>query len=311
MTLTTNAKNYIASHFGRGDCYVSSGISYTDPNGIGQTGSTGDVVKTLRLNAGGRARGPNNETFYSIPDFQQINDDDVRGIDSDNYCIGTTSGGGTFGCIAGTTRCNRGNIETCNSAGAWIVTTHCSDGCRTVNGRPECIQSSGGGGGGSGTAETGPFEVTVGETSGSSCAAGDPSVTLDVSEAYAYYKTAPVPYIGVMKINVRNNDPHGTDCYAYFTWVMRMWDGTGFTTCPTTTPELEEVSRFLATVSDTKAMTLKKIHANETTMVSGSFEIPASAEGRKTICLTLWGNYSYQALVDELAAEGYVKEIVW
>lgn len=309
MTLTTNAKNYIATHFGSNTCFARSGIRYTDPNGMSHTGSTGDVVKTLRLNAGGSARGPGGETFYDIPDFQSISDADVRGIDSTTYCVddGGSGGGMISQCDRGDTRCNRGNIETCNSSRQWAVSTHCPNGCRVVNNTPECIPSSGGGGGSQDT--TGPMEVWVGESSGTGCSPGDPDATIDTSNAYAYYKSDPTPYVGVMDIMVRNNN--NEDCYAYFAWEMRMWAGSGFTRCPTTTPEVTEISRFLATVSATKNLTLKKVLANETEMVSGSFEIPHGVEGQKTICLTLWGNYSYTALVAELAAEGYSKEIPW
>jgi hypothetical protein len=151
--------------------------------------------------------------------------------------------------------------------------------------------------------------VTVGGDTGTSCDSGDPDVTLDTSEAYAYYKSEPTPYIGVMDIKVTNHN--NDDCYAYFAWEMKMWDGHGYTTCPSHNPEVIEISRFLATAGDTKDITLKKVLANATEKIGGAFEIPASAEGRKTVCLTLWGNYSYSALVDELADAGYAQSIPW
>jgi len=370
MTLTTAAKNYIASNFGRNNCFASSGISYTDPTGRSQTGSTMDVVSTLEEDpfGNGPARGPGGEIYSNIPDYQSLTSQDIMSIGGMSYCVPSSGGGGgtpaqicepyaehcyngdiyecnsdgtgryriescTYGCEVvnyiprckaapsggtptqtcspGTKRCNRGNIETCNSVGsAWNVSTRCSNGCEIINGVPSCSPaSSGGGGDDSGTTNTGPFEVWVGESSGTSCPSGDPNVTLDTSDAYAYYKSDPTAYVGVMNIMVRNNN--NEDCYAYFAWEMRMWPGRGYTTCPAASPELTEISRFLATVSPTRAMTLKKVLANTTEMVSGSFAIPQGIEGQKTICLTLWGNYSYSALVDELAAEGYSKEIPW
>jgi len=156
---------------------------------------------------------------------------------------------------------------------------------------------------------TGPFEVTIGGQTGTSCPSGDPNATLDVSGAYAYYKSAPASYVGVMGIEVthHNND----DCYAYFAWEMRMWDGHGYSSCPAMTPEVTEISRFLATAGATKDMTLQKVLANGTEMIGGSFEVPASEQGKKTVCLTLWGNYSYPALVQELEDAGYAQSIPW
>jgi hypothetical protein len=156
---------------------------------------------------------------------------------------------------------------------------------------------------------TGPFEVIVGGETGTSCDPGDPDVTLDTSGAYAYYKSEPTAYIGVMDIKVTNHN--NEDCYAYFAWEMRMWHGHGYVSCPATTPEVTEISRFLAIAGDTKDITLKKVLANATEAIGGSFEIPASAEGKKTVCLTLWGNYSYSELVGELADAGYAQSIPW
>jgi hypothetical protein len=273
-----------------------------------------DVVSTLEEDpfGNGPARGPGGEMYKNIPDYQSITPQDIMGIGSSSWCVGDGGGGAAPAkiCSPGAKRCNRGNIETCNSAGtSWNVSTYCSGGCEIVNGVPTCKTGSGGGGGGGGSQDTtGPFEVWVGESSGTGCP-GDPSVTLDTGGAYAYYKSDPTSYVGVMDLMVRNNN--NDDCYAYFAWEMRMWPGSGYTTCPAANPEVIEISRFLAKVSPTRAITLKKILANETEMVSGSFAIPAGVEGQKTICLTLWGNYSYSALVDELAAAGYSKEIPW
>lgn len=368
MTLSTRAKDYIASHFGRNNCYASSGVSYTDPTGTRQTGSTMDVVSTLEEDpfGNGPARGPGGEMYKNIPNYQSITPQDIMGIGSSSWCVGDGGGGGTTPqqvcepytehcynghiyecnpdgtrgprteycqhgceivnniprckaapnggtpsqiCTPNTKRCNRGNIETCNSQGTvWNISTYCGDGCEVVNGVPTCRAVGAGDVSGS-QDTTGPMEVWVGEGSGTSCPPGDPRVTLDTSNAYAYYKSDPTSYVGVMDIMVRNNN--NEDCYAYFAWEMRMWPGSGLTSCPLTTPEVVEISRFLARVSATRDITLKKILANETEMVSGSFAIPHGVEGQKTICLTLWGNYSYSALVDELAAAGYSKEIPW
>ena len=207
------------------------------------------------------------------------------------------------GCTLGSRRCNGNRIEECRAVAgqdnAWfdigVVCEHgCTNGvCNPAPGEPGEVIT-----------ETGPFEVTVGGSE--KCPAGAPTVTLDTSEAFAYFKAEPARYVGVMEIMVKHIHD---SCYAYFAWEMR--DGSGYATCPTTSPEHQEISRFLAKVSPKKVITLKRIDANVTEMVSGSFEIPAHIEGRKTICLSLWGDYDYNKLVSDLAAEGYEKEIDW
>ena len=204
------------------------------------------------------------------------------------------------GCVPGTRRCNGDRVEECNTNREWVYISTCAHGCSGAgicNAAPAAPGDQ---------PVTGPFDVWVG--GGISCPAGAPTVTLDTTEAFAYFKATPAIYVGVMNIMV--NHIHN-ECYAYFAWEMRMWDGAAGAACPTTTPELQEISRFLAKVSPKKVITLKRVDAGATEMVSGSFEIPSHFQGRKTICLSLWGNYSYDALVAELAAAGYQKEIDW
>lgn len=153
---------------------------------------------------------------------------------------------------------------------------------------------------------TGPLEVYVG--GGVSCPEGAPSVNLDTTGAFAYFKADPITYVGVMNILVHNLS---NQCFAYFAWEMRMWDGPAGTTCPITAPEQQEISRFLGEVSDTKVISVTRTNASENKMIGGSFEIPPTLEGLKTICLSLWGNFSKQALLDELAVAGYAEEIPW
>lgn len=156
---------------------------------------------------------------------------------------------------------------------------------------------------------TPPFEVVI--KAGVQCAPGSPSVLLDTSEAFAYFKGDPLPYVGVMDILVNNLNTDGRGCWAYFIWEMRMWDGPAGTTCPTGTPEVQEICRFLGKVSATKTLSIKMLGSSENAMLGGSFEIPAHIKGTKTICLSLWGNYDKQALIDELATAGYAEEIPW
>ena len=155
---------------------------------------------------------------------------------------------------------------------------------------------------------TGPFQITIAE--GVQCAPGSPTVILDTTGARAYFKASPILYVGVMGIEVTNVNV-GNDCFGFFAWEMRMWPGPAGTTCPTGTPEVQEISRFLATKSDTKSISPTLLGANEKDMVGGSFEIPAGTHGTYTICLSLWGNHDKQALLDELEVAGYDEKEIW
>lgn len=308
MSLSTAAKDYIANHFGSGTpkCFVSSGISYTDPAGSAATGSTQDVVATLKMNIGGNARGPGGEVYIDIPDWTSINDSDISAIGTMTYCVGTAPP--PTGCTVGTKRCRDNNtVEQCfaGTPNYWRTVQTCGTGYKCVNG--SCVPESTPTPPPTDKPVTEPLEVYVG--GGISCSPGAPSVNLDTSGAFAYFKATPVTYVGVMDILVHNLS---NSCFAYFAWEMRMWDGRAGTTCPITSPERQEISRFLGEISDKKVISVTRTNASENKMIGASFEIPSSLEGVKTICLSLWGNFSKQALLDELLSDGgYAEEIPW
>ena len=158
-----------------------------------------------------------------------------------------------------------------------------------------------------GVGETGPMGLYVG--GGIACPAGSPSVMLETSEAFAYYGTEPKTYVGVMDVNVQSME---SACFTYFTWEMKMWAGVPGISCPTSPPEVQEISRFLGEVSATKVISITRLMAAETKMIGGSFEIEPTLEGEKTVCLSLWGNFNKQALKDELLTDGgYQFEMPW
>jgi hypothetical protein len=157
-----------------------------------------------------------------------------------------------------------------------------------------------------GVSETGPLDIYVG--GGKACPAGSPNVGLDTTNAFAYFKAEPKTYVGVMDIWVQSLSP---ECFTYYTWEMRMWDGKAGATCPVSAPERTEVSRFLGEINPTKPISITRLNAAEEKMVGGSFEIPPTLEGNKTICLSLWGDYNKQQLLDDLATAGYAEEIPW
>ncbi len=49
VTLTTEAKNWLAMNAGVGNCFSPTGVSYTDADNIPHTGSTGDVVNAFMV----------------------------------------------------------------------------------------------------------------------------------------------------------------------------------------------------------------------------------------------------------------------
>lgn len=256
MTLTVDAKNYIARYLGRDDCFASSGIAYTTSTGARLTGSTYEVVLTMSL----RGKGPNGETFSSIPDNSMIGDADLRWIGNNAYCFQGSTSGGVF---------------------PWA--------------------------GPSGTTDTGPLEVNI--ASGSQHpGAGAPDITLDASGAYAFFKSTPRKYVGAGGLVVTNLSG---EYFIYLAWVMRLWHGEAGTTCPTVAPAVEDVSRYLGDVADTMDMSIIFFDSNKRDETFGSFDIPQDYTGKKTMCLTLWGNYDKQALIDELVAEGYSESVLW
>jgi len=129
----------------------------------------------------------------------------------------------------------------------------------------------------------------------------NPEVTIDTSAAYAFFKATPHEYIGVGGILVQNQSDR---CYAYFAWEAKIWDGYGYTTCPATAPIHQEINRFLANAGE-RPLSLKRLNASGTDEIWGSFEILPTMEGEYTLCLSLWGNYDYEALIAELNNEGY------
>ena len=327
MTLRTNGLNWLATNAGSGNCFATSGINYRHSDGVSDTGGTKDVVTAFVVahmvgnDSAQIIAGTSYTAFKAINDGQDLsmsdvteaNDRQADGGTYPQYCVAgatpTPTPTPSPTCTPGTKRCrNNTTIEQCNTAGTgWYDVQTCGTGYTCQNG--SCVPS------GTSTPTpttkpvTPPFEVTIKE--GTQCSQGSPSVTLDTSEAFAYFKTDPLMYVGIMDILVNNVNTSGNNCWAYFIWEMRMWDGPAGTTCPTGVPEVQEICRFLGEVSATKALSIKMLSPSETDMIGGSFEIPSYVRGTKTICLSLWGNYSKQALIDEIEAAGYPKEIPW
>jgi len=398
MTLTTNGKDWIANNLGRGGCFASSGISYTDPKGVSQSGSTQDVVASMVMSSS--TRGPGGETRgqMNTANGPEVDDTDVTWIGNNmSYCAGGGGGGGggttcsttarfTYrvsgktinftdtsttsgsGCSisrrlwnlgsgmasenrtcsrtfpnyntsypiiltvtdsAGNKKSTSRNVRTgdapggggtcspgerectdsthyrrCQSNRTWGPTIRCASGNHCSNGN--CVKDTapptggGGGGGGAISGETGPFEVEIGE--GDACSPGDPPFSLDVSGAYTYSSQAgSTKYVSVGGIEVTN--PHST-CFAYYTWVTRLWDGSGYSSCPSSNPQAEDAARFFDD-DGTATLTRQRIDPRDTEVLFASLEIPSSMTGTKTLCLYLWGNFNKSALTSELKSAGY------
>lgn len=284
MVLTTNGKDYIAKNFGVNDCFVESGLTWVDV-GYDTVDASGNVVKGERVDSSGGTKNIVGRIITTMV-YEKVELTSPRT--------------GTF-TNAQLVSANDDQIVTLPDAktigqedGGVGETQYCVD---AVTPAPTPTERK----------ETPPLQVYVG--GGESCPKGSPGVELDTSEAFAYFKADPITYVGVMDILVRNLSDK---CFSYFAWEMRMWDGPAGDSCPLTAPERQEISRFLAEVSDTKVISVTRANASEVKMIGASFEIPAHLEGLKTICLSLWGNYSKQALLDELLVDGrYAEEIPW
>ena len=310
MALTSSGKDYIAENFGIGNCFVDSGVSWTsvDVNGtrLSESGGTKNVVARLindmvyaRIEMSNPSTGTFTKTqLIAANGGQSITLADADAIGNEDsgaaqYCTGAPP----TGCTVGTRRCEPGTTDTCQECvrgtpNYWRNIEICPSGQHCSGGY--CVVDSA-------RPETGPLEVYVG--GGSDCAAGAPNVTLDTSGAFAFFKSESYDYIGVGGIDVHNLD---TNCRAHFAWEARVWDtpGYGYTTCPTSNPEMQEINRFLVNIGS-RPLSTTMLHAGETDVVWGSFEITPGMEGEKTLCLSLWGNFSKQALIDELNATGY------
>lgn len=301
MTLRTNGLDWLAQNAGSGNCFAASGINYRDADGVLHTGGTKDVVNAfLVANMVGKTSatiiaGTSYTTFKSIndgndlaiSDVSEAADREVDGGTYPRYCYTASQV-----CTPGTKRCkNNTTVEQCKTDGSgWYDAEVCGSGYVCQNG--VCVEPSA-------RAETGPMEVYVG--GGSSCDPGAPSVTLDTTDAFAFFKSDNYDYIGVGGIQVHNLD---TNCRAYFAWEARVWDGYGYTTCPTTAPEMKEINRYLAEAGG-RPLSTTMLGASETDVIWGSFEVPPTMEGEKTICLSLWGNFDKNALIEELNTAGY------
>lgn len=307
MTLRPNGLDWLAQNAGSGNCFTPVGVSYRDADGVSHTGGTKDVVNAFVVaNMVGKTsatiiagtnytgfKAINDGVDLAISDVAEAADREADGGTYPRYCYTASTV-----CTAGTIRCkNATTIERCKADGSgWEDIQTCGTGYYCEGG--VCVL---------GTAPelptTGPMEVYVG--GGSSCPPGAPSVTIDTIDAFAFFKSEAYDYIGVGGIQVHNLDTH---CRAYFAWEARVWDGYGYTTCPLTAPEMQEINRYLAEAGG-RPLSLKRLDASGTDVIWGSFEVPPEMEGEKTICLSLWGNFDYDALVAELNAAGYYDKI--
>ena len=316
VTLTTNAKNWIARNLGIGDCMTETSQAFTYRDSvnsidIADSGGTATIVNRLidslvpYVTIGGTQytyaalKTQNNNVELVYPDDVQW----VMAHDAgdDQYCYKATQI-----CVPGTKRCKTSSvIEECNSDGSgWDDVQTCGTGYTCQNGvcvavtPPPSTEHS----------ETPPLQVTIAE--GTQCQKGAPKVILDVTDARPYFKVDPLLYVGVMGINVTNVN-QGGECFGYFVWEMRMWKGEAGDTCPATDPDVQTISRFLGKKSDYKTISPQLLGTDETDMIGGAFEIPPGTHGVYTLCLSLWGNHDKQALLDELAGQNYPENIRW
>ena len=306
VTLTTNAKNWIAQNLGIGDCMTEVAQSFTYRDSVNNinipdSGGTAKILNRLidslvpYVTIGGAQY-----TYAALKsensNVELVYPDDVQWVMANDSGASQYCASAATVCTAGTRRCrNSTTIEQCKAdESGWYDAETCGTGFTCQGG--VCVEAPD-------KPVTGPLEVYVG--GGESCDPGSPDVTLDTSGAYAFFKSTPHEYIGVGGILVHNLH---TTCRAYFAWEAKIWDGYGYTVCPTTDPIHQEINRFLAEAGE-RPLSLKRLDASGTDEIWGSFETLPTMEGEYTLCLSLWGNFDYAALIAELNNEGYYDKI--
>lgn len=137
---------------------------------------------------------------------------------------------------------------------------------------------------------------------------GTISVPADVTMAHVHSIALNKSWFEINGVKIANTGVGAKACLAYFAVEMRMWSGT-HSYCPTTTASWKDVNRneeegFIRHVpiepGNNDAMFLDFMIPD---VGPGAGQLPA---GTYTICLYVWANFSKYDLKRELEAAGYV-----
>ena len=296
MTLSLAGKEYIAQHFGTSNCYVSSGIAYTDPAGVPAIGSTSDVVATLRMDDGGLSRGTNGEVYDDIvaanggaitnTDIVEITSNDGEPAGEPKYCIGACvplwkcetplNGYESDGCG------NRQLNPVCNPV--CILSWQCEiplngyrfDGCGNRELSEACNPAAPG--------LAGTYEFIGPQT-------GAPTITLDLS-ALEMKQNSTDYHFEMNDIVITSTSPQNI----YIALEVRLFSG-ALDLCPTSGAVFTGMDR----VSTTRIPRIKLLDPGEVNNINADFYQPEAIRGVHTVCLLVHGAWTRQALEDEIA----------
>ncbi len=317
MTLTDDGKKYIASHFGKSRCYVSSGIGYTDPAGKPASGGTSDVVSTLKLDDGGLSRGPGNEIYSDIVtanDGGAVTNTDIVWIASNDgtpsgearYCVPRPSPCGNYGDVdydgyvtstdvgmvmeyLGNTRAFTADQKLradVNGDGV-VDISDASDISGYVNGTINtfsvCPTPT--------PTPTPSPEAPAGTFVFVSSPTGIPTVSLDLSTLVM--RQATDYHFEMNSIKITNT----SSWRVYLAMEVKLFSGVR-TTCPTTGYVFDGLDRMETTARETR---IKIIEPGVQETYNGDFYQPLTIAGVHTVCLLVHGTWTQAELESEIS----------
>lgn len=272
--ITTALKDWLATNAGISNCYSSTGIVYTDPDGIARTGSTGDVLNAFVV---AHLVGLDSAVIKASTNYTQLkvinenndltitdvafayNNDGVPDGES-KYCIGACVP--VWNCIIPL------NGKKSDGCGNTIADSECDP----ITPPPETP-----------TERAGVFEF-MGPREGA------PTITLDLSALEM--RQNPTDYHFEMNdIVITSTSPQNI----YIALEVRLFSGE-LSTCPTSGSVFTGMDR----VSTTKIPRIKLLDPGEVNNINADFYQPGALRGVHTVCLLVHGAWVRDALEQEI-----------
>lgn len=298
--ITIALKDWLATNAGISNCYSSTGIAYTDPDGIARTGSTGDVlnafvvahlvgldsavIKASTNYTQLKVINENNDLTIADVAFAYNNDGEPAG--EPKYCIGACvplwkcetplNGYESDGCG------NRQLNPVCNPV--CIPSWQCEiplngyrfDGCGNRELSEACNPAAPG--------LAGTYEFIGPQT-------GAPTITLDLS-ALEMKQNSTDYHFEMNDIVITSTSPQNI----YIALEVRLFSG-ALNLCPTSGSVFTGMDR----VSTTRIPRIKLLDPGEVNNINADFYQPEAIRGVHTVCLLVHGAWTRQALEDEIA----------
>lgn len=262
MTLTTNGKNYIATNFGIGNCWVSSGLSWTatgiDGSTVNESGGTASIVGRLVSAAYKEIRltSPRTGTFTKAQ-LTLANDYNVVSLSPDVVFIANNDGYPS------------GEPKYCTS----VVVTPTPTPTPTPGVTPTPPPPD----------RAGVFEF-VGPIT------GDPTVILNLSELQM--RQTADRHFEMNGIRITNTSSHPI----YIAMRIRLFAG-DIPYCRDTGFVFDGMDR---TDTDLRSLRIKTLEIGESAVYNADFFQPPNILGMHTVCMLVHGAWSRADLVDEI-----------